>query len=564
MQKSHKIITILFCSLLVASGYLLLRFMITVNYVGELKDNYTVLSGEKNVLKKQLEAEKEINVVRVKKLENEIAGLSNVKNIQDNLALTQEKLSSVDKDFKQISQEKKQLEQTTLNLNNRISNLTKEFTKTLDQLKAVREELVKAQSGSAMRKYEKEIEGLNAQLEQKAEQIVKLNNEIKKINDEVVNLKKDGTEAHGQNKVLENQITRLEKKKQELQLRYTNLEERMSKKKDPTLGLGEKLNKLKAELSEKEKQLAELEKKNSQEVEYLKKNLEMARAEKETLQANLNRAEDRLREKDKFADELEEKLKRFDKQLTQREDERDALEKEIAQLRKTKVEVTGTLPREMVQYQEEGALDAHDMGTMQEKLNKVYALYDTAKAQVVKFSELLMQKELEIEKSKQRIVGLEQELSMIKGGAAFSGTGETSGQIADLVQVKAKLETQLQYEKQKYEDMNSLYINLKSQVVQVTTLLTRRESELDDKNEEIANLKREMLRVQQEYSMAQRELKDVAERQKRTLEDLSRSTRLNSTLQENLSYRTITAEDSKKSHEEAERLKKEIEVLLGK
>ena len=44
-------------------------------------------------------------------------------------------------------------------------------------------------------------------------------------------------------------------------------------------------------------------------------------------------------------------------------------------------------------------------GQYQDDLNKAYFLYDTAKAQMVKFSELLMKKEIELETAKNKITG---------------------------------------------------------------------------------------------------------------------------------------------------------------
>lgn len=210
-------------------------------------------------------------------------------------------------------------------------------------------------------------------------------------------------------------------------------------------------------------------------------------------------------------------------------------------------------------------------------------MYDTAKAQVVKFSEMLMSKEVEIETSKKRIAELEEGLKMLRLQPEASGDKkyamlydrikmlndsllakdellqEKEAEVSALKQAKDTVEQRLEYQEKEYKNANMLYSNLKGQLLQSTELLARRESEVIEKNKEVLNLKSELILVQAEYKIKEQELKDLRMQQNKTLEDLSRITNLNISLQQNPGDSF-----SQDERQNADKLKKELEVLLGK
>ncbi|MCP4649090.1 MAG: hypothetical protein GY853_03255 [PVC group bacterium] len=609
MLKFNKILIVLFCGLLVSSGYIVYRFRATIKEVGELKTYNRTLSKKKDMLEGQLTTEKKNKNVEIEKLKEKLTGLKDTRKIQELFTDAQGKIKNFDAKFQELQKENIYLEQTNRAINGRFNNLTKDFIKTLDILKQTRQHLTEARNSKALRLHEKETKKLNSNLKKKENLVVKLSKDIKR-------LQKDNDNSSKNNKLLVDEIGKLKKNKQSLELRYEKIREKLkqseqeiketsnkfvkekSVEKKPVRqkddGLRRQLKELKGELADKEKQQRTLKRFLEQEkqrrkitenkLEQYQKRLkvvseqtrddlasarkairkyDMVKSERDSLEKALKKAEEEIKEKAEFVKGLEKKVDDINKKLTKREEEKEAMSKDIAKLKKTRIPIGSGLASDMAQIDEGAGVEAPDARKMQDNLNKVYALYDTAKAQVVKFSELLMQKELKLEKSKQKLDSLEQEIKMLRGGVITPGSGEVPGQVAVLNMKKLKIEEKFKYEKQKYEDINELYVNLKSQVVQVTSLLTRRETELEDKTREIINLKRELAKAQQQYSLAQQELNDVRQRQRRTLDDLSRTTRLNATLQENMMYNEHSNDNTRKEQKKAEELKKELEAFLG-
>jgi chromosome segregation ATPase len=230
---------------------------------------------------------------------------------------------------------------------------------------------------------------------------------------------------------------------------------------------------------------------------------------------------------------------------------------------------------------------------MQDKLNKTYALYDTAKAQVVKFTEMLMSKEVELETSKQKIKSLEEALQRAGEQPAVAQSLAAEGKyslLQDRIQMlnealqskekaikdkdtelvalntaKTALEERLRYQDKEFGNANTLYGNLKTQMMQTNELLSRKEFELIEKNKEVLGLKSDLALLQFEQQAKQQDLADMQERYRRTMDELNRATKLNITLQEDMVSRSRNvATEDEEAKRKAEEMKKQVELLLGK
>lgn len=254
---------------------------------------------------------------------------------------------------------------------------------------------------------------------------------------------------------------------------------------------------------------------------------------------------------------------------------------------------------------------------------EVNNLYENARGQVSRLSELLLKKELEIESVKKesfalkekliglqtRLSGLENEFSISKVDSEkvkelernklsldsrLSELQETAAKKSELVsslqrnleyltgQLAKKEEeirsvesqyaqsdtlTREEVEKQKsrYEEMNMLYNSLKTQVAQFSEALNQKESEVEEKRREMVSLKEEAAVLKTRSENLDKDLLEAKERQKKTLDDLVAALRLNTALQEKIMGIAPIKGSTKPISEQqskADELKRKVEVIL--
>jgi chromosome segregation ATPase len=122
-------------------------------------------------------------------------------------------------------------------------------------------------------------------------------------------------------------------------------------------------------------------------------------------------------------------------------------------------------------------------------------------------------------------------------------------------------------ERSRSSEINVLYNSLKTQVAQYAETLTQKEMELEQKRQDMALLRDEMGQYKLRADALEKELADVRERQKKTLDDLVMAMRLNSALQERLmgispSAGSETYITDSEAKKKAEDLRRRIEVIL--
>jgi len=535
-----------------------LRFVSTKNRVQILAVKADILEREKEDLLKEKQKE-EILILRLKK---ELAGLSEIKNIKKKYDITEKKLRTLDVSYAKIDKERKSLQQSNLSLNSRVSSLTREFTQTLETLKNVKHELNNAKS-------DKTILGYLEKIEKTSELVKRKDGEIKK-------LLKENASFNKEKKGLKKKISSMERDQKRLEVKLEKAL-RVSRK-SPSDKLKSQIASLRSQLKDKESQRSLL---NKEVVRY-------ARA-RTRINEKLNRQSDRIASLEEELSDIQRKARNIKKI----EAERDMAESELVkaeQKLKEQEKMIGSLKKDnsLTKLTLNGEVPIAS-GNMNQDLNRAYALYDTAKAQVVKFSELLMSKEVELETSKQRINELEKTL---RGGAILSlPAGATEArqysllkdrikmlndsllekeknlkskdeELAALSMAKKRLEDRDMYQDKEFENANMLYSNLKHQMLQTSALLARREEEIIAKNKDILSLKSELAILDAEFKVTQQELIDMQQRQRRTMDDLTRATQLNITLQENMVDNFRNPGDSE-AKVKAERLKREIESMMG-
>lgn len=582
MQVLIRILIIFLIILLIAScGYMF--FMVTgaKKETFGLKTQNIVLTEEKIRLLEQLDKERETQEKKeamIEVLEAELAELEDAKSIKELLSLSQQKLRSLSLEFDKMEQDNSLLKQTNLTLSSRLRNLTNEFTKTLENLKDVKKELSEVKSDKTIRSYINRIEKTERILKEREADILELQQRI----DHVLKEKKDWAK---EKKEFEKRITKLEKERRRLERQVKDTKQKFDKKYGPNSKLERRLKELSKLVNDKEKHRKQL---NDQIVRLredkirLDEKVNMQQRKIAELEENLTEIknqEKKIKELEKEKEEIQKDLEKANEQLTKKEKVIASLEK--AGLKKSKLEI-GEIP---------DLVEGKDSEQFQGDLNKAYALYDTAKAQMVKFSELLMNKELELETSKQKIKNLEKELQQFKQHPDSGGiiSVDRAGLFQDRIRIlnkalidkeerlqkkeeelaalqmsKAALEERLQYQKEEFKNANTLYADLKNRLVKTTELLTRKDSDLLEKNKEILNFKSELALLQAENRVLEQEIKDLQQRYRGVIEELTRATKLNVTLQENLLGDSKDSSFRQSSKNRAEQLKKEVEMLLGK
>ncbi len=559
MRKFLKILSF-FLLLGIAGGtvFFSLRFAETKKRAQILSTRSEVLAQEKEILLKEKKDEEE-KILRLKK---ELASLSEVKNIKGKYEITEKKLRKLDESYLKVEKEKNNLKQSNLSLNSRVTSLTREFTQTLDILKQVKKELNDAKSDKTILGYLKKIE--------KAGELLKVKDgEIKK-------LAKENADFSKEKKVLGKKIIKMERDQKRIEVKL----ERALKisKESPSDKMKLQIANLRNQFKDKEEQRSLL---NKEVVRYA--------SARTRINEKLNRQSERIASLEEELSDIQRKarnIKKIEAERDQAESELAKAEQKLKEQEKLISAIKNDTSLTQFTLTSEVPIKSRNMN---QDLNRAYALYDTSKAQVVKFSELLMSKEVELETSKQRINELEKTL---RGGALMSlPEGATAArqyallkdrikmlndsltekekalkskdeELAALAMAKKTLEDRDMYQDKEFKNANMLYSNLKHQMLQTSELLARREDEIIAKNKDILSLKSELAILQAEFKVKQQELLDMQQRQRRTMDNLSRATQLNITLQENMVDKFRNSDDSE-SKIKADKLKREIESLMG-
>ncbi|MFH2145274.1 MAG: hypothetical protein ABII75_04500 [Candidatus Omnitrophota bacterium] len=619
-QQLNKILIIGVLILFIAVLLIIFRLISVHKRSNVLNSQNVMLFAEKIKLEKELARETQVWTAEKSNLIRELVELKDVKSIKTALDNAREKLAGLTGEYESINKEKEALQEKNRSLNSRIDSISKEFSKNLEELKTAKKELGAAKSGSLVREYQAKYTKTEALLKKKEEEIVKLKEKLKSSETNSENTRKESISLQRQisglekeRDVLKQNLERVQQKLEPITIsksKIRELETRLSDnnkkyallKKDLEKAIKER-GSLEGRLQQAQQLLTLLQKQAREELGAAKEKLakyEQLKADKERLEQALVQLEQDRRSDTGKTEELRIKLDTVLNQLGQKENEVTALRSDISSLQTERMQLSGQSGERLSRAQKKSRssdmqlnqgqnVEINQMGetseVMQNKLNRAYALYDTAKSQVVKISELLMHKELELEKSKNTIEKLQEKAGNIPDLEAKTEflnkiilekekkVEEQAGQIAQLSKSKADLEKRLNEQLERHDNVDSLYKNLKSQVVQMTDLLAQRELDLDNKNTEILNLRSETARLEADLRIGKTTLEEAKVRQRRTLEDLRRATNLNATLQEKLInlYKAETWDSefeadpkSSEDREKAEQLKQELELLLDK
>jgi len=603
------VVVILSCGLVSAGAYAWLRVQVQTQQLASLQQRNALLSDESALWQRRWEEDLRQRDDQIARMEQTLQGLRDAQRLKQLLTDSQERLVRIETDYERITLEKESLEQANIGLNARISSLTRELTKTLNDVKTVRQQLSGGQGNRAVAQLTREMETHKQLLKEKDAAIVSLEAQVRQM-------RGDASQSGEGGKAIERQLEGLQKDKEKLTAKIDQLTRSYEERLEPVARLKEKIRDLEKQSGEKDKQRQALERELAQAEETrreLERRFENAQKVVTDLQSQAVTQADAQRQRLQEFETIKAEKMQLSLELQKSELRLNAQAQEMMSLRKELERVTADLATQSAaraqmaqrlegtrqenapgdgKWQQGQSAEVSGMttyppsGELQQELSKAYALYDTAKAQVVKFSELLMDRERELERTKEQLAASQGGRTAVPGMVAVSDQPLTEltkiiveqerqlqgkdVELTELRQRKNSLEEQLKKREQEQTDLTALSVRLKEQMVQMNEIMVKRESDLVSKNSEVMSLRNQLDRLQEDLRVKQQELDQVRERQALTLEELARATRLNVTLQETLMQvqkdgsRGSASTSDTAQREKADALRREVEKMMGK
>ncbi|MCK9594980.1 MAG: hypothetical protein M0R35_04810 [Candidatus Omnitrophica bacterium] len=530
-------------------------------------NNEKKISGQLNSLLNEAIREKEQLQNSVSQLEDKIKNkdarldqLGDAQALRASLDSARKTIDDLDKNLAKAISDRAAIQENNINLKTRLENTTREFAKAVEELKNVKGESEKSQSGN-QGLWKKKSDDYEKVLELRSRELAELRSGLEELKAENDNLLKANNE-------LEKGMRDLDKK--------GALSKQSSAGQDVSGAnasqLKESIKQLKSSLKEKDSRIQQLQQ-------------ELAQFDNVSFKANSG-----SQARQKFLESLESANKELKKRISE-------LEKELASSRSEAMRLQSG-----------------------REVKKMSGLYENAKDQVSRLTDLLLKKEQEIDSAREEALGareklfsfqvklsdLEKSLSASKGNdirlqdmqkqnlslqakmnelqealdkklelaeslqknLAFL-TQQLARKEEELVTSQARLRgidsssrEELEREKARYAEMNLLYASLKTQMAQFSDALNQKDAEVEQRRKEGASLKEAIAELKSRSSALERELADAKERQKKTLDDLIESVKLNAVLQEGKTGALPRKEAGSAGKDKADELRRKIEVIL--
>jgi len=470
----------------------------------------------------------------IKEKEAKLSELRDVAAIRSALTNAQNTIRQLNSDFEKVDKERLALKEENINLNNRLQNITKEFMRTIEDLKTSRQQPADLGARVSALNLPAAIQPQPAAQKESQPSLPK-------------------KEVEKSNQYLQKRIQDLEKEKSYLQKRLEDFEANVFKQDSHIKGLKENIDRLTSLLNQKENQLKQLE------TEMAKKG-QMERQVVD-LKKEISRLESELSKSGGDSFTLQNMLKEAREEIAKKE----------------------SLINSLTSEKEKLNAEINRLTSLKEASPSSSLIYKDTQEQIKGLAEILMKKELELDKAKKealeagdkialletKLAKAEQELRLSQ--AEQEKLKQLQGERLDLQSRLEKVQDELNKQKARNEEMDLLYKTVKSQVEELTNALAKKELELSDRRREIFTLKDEANGLKLRSNQLEAELIDARSRQKKTLEDLAAAVKLNAQLQEKIvgvssslegaspSSSSLTDEEEK---EKANALKRKIEVIL--
>lgn len=491
--------------------------------------------------KEQLQARIAEIEQQVREKDDRLRQLSDAVALRDSLDKAQKVIEQLNTEIMRINTERAALQNANLNLNAKIQGLTRELTRNVSELKVAREDVSQTGMAAVRQKSEelsksvslkdKELSGLKSEikrLQQLNQELVQQNAEIERKAGEVRKVKQAGaaaevdaagaTIASLKETVAEKagQIRRLEAELEELRTADSAAAAGSS-------GQQKKVSELGAKNVELVRRIADLE-------------AQLASAQQESQSAQRSAAVDKSRAQlNKLSDLLVKKELEID---TVKRDALDAKEKIIGlQSKLSSLEAAASQNKnnedKIRSLESKLLLMQGKAGDLQQSIEQKTELADSLQKNIAFLTQQLAKKDEEI-----RAIG-----------SRYSAADSAS---------KEELERQ----RARYDEANMLYSSLKTQVEQFQEALNLKEAELVQRRKETTQYREDIAGLRSRAEVLEKDLVDAKDRQKRTLDDLIASVKLNTILQEKITGASVPSKGAAAQQQKADDLKRRVEIML--
>jgi chromosome segregation ATPase len=506
---------------------------------GQLNEVLNDALKEKEVLLARIaEAQKQ-----VEEKEQRLVRLSDAAALRSSLDNAQKVIEQLNADIARVNGERAALQNTAMNLTSRMQGLTQELTRNVEELKSAREELnslgmtpLKKKSDELTRSAAEKDQAL-AGLKVDMTRLQRLNQELAQKNDEIAKQLqsqpggKDSGGATGVSRKVADLQAIVNAKNSQIQQLQDEVDRINS---SPVTGAAGGQKRL-GELIAKNDKLA-------QRISDLEAQLEDAKQEAQSASRSQALAPAADSASEKQANKLAQLLVRKDLEI-------DAAKRDALEAREKLIGLQSKLSMlEVNASQNKSGVDK-----ARELENKVLSLQS-------KLSDLQnsVQQKTELAETLQKnLAYLAQQVSR-----KDDEMREVQSRYAT---VDSSSREELQRQKSRYDEINMLYTSLKTQVDQFSEALNLKEAELDQKKKETSQYREEIAALRSRAESLERDLSETKERQKKTLDDLIASVKLNTVLQDRMRGGEAVQAPSRQSsaaQQKADDLKRRVEIML--
>lgn len=503
--------------------------------------------------KEQLQSTISAMEYQIREREAQLNQLSDVQSIRQSLTQAQATIENINKELERVNRERIELQNANLSATNRLQNTTREYMRALDDLKKARDEaarLAKEQSPDK-RKMDEIARALQAKTD-----------ELSRAKADFAKQQRAYDELVASNKDLEKRVKTLESEKASLSDRMRQLDLDVEKQGSPLKAMRETIDQLKAQLSRKESQVSALEK-------------ELAKADEES--AALRAKAGRGREQPSAQDT------QLKAQLTELIGQLNAAREEMAALKQAKSpagsaeqdkKLSDILVKKEIELEStrRKMTEAEDrIASLQSKITNLENTLAVRQQTQERIRELeserlaleakLLDAQSSFNKKEELARNLQQNVDYLNQQLALRDK-EKKDLETKLAGLDSVTKQDLEKERSRYAEVNTLYNSLKTQIAQFSQALDAKTAELEQRNQDVFKLREELTSLKSKAMIMENELTEARDRQRKTLDDLIAAVRLNSILQDRIAGGASVPYANMDDKQKAEDLRKKIEVIL--
>ncbi len=366
---------------------------------------------------------------QLKDKEDQLASLSDVQGIRNALINAQSDIDNLNKELGKFNRDRAALQEANISLTTRLQNTTKEYMRTLDELKSAQGQAAKLSKGQSPDK--NKIDEINKIADGK-------NKELARQKEELDSLKASSQSLIANNKALEKKLKDLEYSRGIIAENAENLQGEIDTREIPSKKLQATITFLRGELSRKEEQIAALEDKLARQVAAGSKSggaigdrkYEDIKADLDQLSRILIKKEIEIDSVKRDAMSAKEELIVLQTKLSGMQDSR-ANQEKLKDLEKQKLILQSQLNQlqqelskknELVESLHKNidslAMQKGELDKEKRRSEETNMMYNSLKGQISQFSDAISLKEAEIENKRRDILSLREELSSLKSRSA--------------------------------------------------------------------------------------------------------------------------------------------------